>query len=55
MPLRLKRIAQRLADEARCACDQNGGQGSTMAMMIRSDERLDAIGSLWQTDLMLHE
>ena len=55
MPLRFKRITYRLADEAGCACDQNGSQSAAFARTKCRDALLDAIGSLWQTDFMLHE
>jgi len=47
--------AQCPADEALCACDQNGGQNAALAKTKCRDGLLDAVGSLWQTGLMLRE
>lgn len=55
MSLQTQGSAHCPADEARCACDQNGGQSGTLAGTKCRDGLLDAIGGLWQTSLMLHE
>ena len=55
MPLQTQGSGQCLADEARCARDQNSGQSGALARTKCRDGLLDASGSLWQTGFMLHE
>ena len=54
MSLRIQGSAQCPADETRCARNQNGAQPATRAALKKNMDALDAIGSLWQTGLMLY-
>ena len=47
--------AQRPPHESRCARDQDNGQGSAFPALNFRERLLDAIGGLWQTELMPRE